>query len=92
MPKLSDHIALRARSIDFTALGFNLPNPDLILRARGGRIELYRELRTDAHVGGCIRRRKSAVKALEWGSTATRRARGWRRRSRRCSPTSIWSA
>ena len=25
MPKLSDHIALRARSIDFTALGFNLP-------------------------------------------------------------------
>lgn len=65
--KLSDHIALRGRSIDFTALGFNLPNPDPILRARGGRIELYRELRTDAHVGGCIRRRKSAVKALEWG-------------------------
>lgn len=65
--KLSDHIAQRGRSIDFTALGFNLPNPDPILRARGGRIELYRELRTDAHVGGCIRRRKSAVKALEWG-------------------------
>ena len=67
MPKLSDHIALRSRSIDFTALGFYLPNPDPILRSRGGRIELYRELRTDAHVGGCIRRRKSAVKALEWG-------------------------
>lgn len=65
--KLSDHIAQRGRSIDFTALGFNLPNPDPILRARGGRIELYRELRTDAHVGGCIRRRKSAVKAMEWG-------------------------
>jgi phage gp29-like protein len=65
--KLSDHIAQRGRSIDFTALGFNLPNPDPILRARGGRIELYRELRTDAHVGGCIRRRKSAVKSLEWG-------------------------
>ncbi len=67
MPRLSDHIALRSRSIDFTALGFYLPNPDPVLRARGGRIELYRELRTDAHVGGCIRRRKSAVKALEWG-------------------------
>lgn len=67
MPKLSDHIATRGRSIDFSALGFYLPNPDPILRARGGRIELYRELRTDAHVGGCIRRRKSAVKALEWG-------------------------
>lgn len=65
--KLSDHIAARGRSIDFTALGFYLPNPDPILRARGGRIELYRELRTDAHVGGCVRRRKSAVKALEWG-------------------------
>lgn len=65
--KLSDHIALRSRSIDFAALGFYLPNPDPVLRARGGRIELYRELRTDAHVGGCVRRRKSAVKALEWG-------------------------
>lgn len=67
MMKLSDHIAQRGRSIDFAGLGFNLPNPDPILRARGGRIELYRELRTDAHVGGCIRRRKSAVKSLEWG-------------------------
>jgi phage gp29-like protein len=65
--KFSDHIALRGRSIDFSALGFYLPNPDPILKTRGGRIELYRELRTDAHVGGCIRRRKSAVKALEWG-------------------------
>ena len=67
MKKLTDHIAERSRSIDFTALGFYLPNPDPVLRARGGRIELYRELATDAHVGGCIRRRKSAVKALDWG-------------------------
>ena len=67
MLKLSDHIAQRGRSIDFTALGFSLPNPDPILLARGGRIEVYRELRYDAHVGGCIRRRKSAVKSLEWG-------------------------
>jgi phage gp29-like protein len=44
-----------------------LPNPDPILRARGQHVRVYRDLRTDAHVGGCIRRRKSAVKALEWG-------------------------
>ena len=90
--KLSDHIAQRGRSIDFTALGFNLPNPDPILRARGGRIELYRELRTDAHVGGCIRRRKSAVKSLEWGLDRDKARSRWPRKSRRCSPTSTSSA
>lgn len=69
MPRqsLSDHIAQRARSIDFTFSGLLLPNPDPILRARGQHVRVYRDLRTDAHVGGCIRRRKSAVKALEWG-------------------------
>lgn len=69
MPRqsLSDHIAQRARSIDFTFSGMLLPNPDPILRARGQHVRVYRDLRTDAHVGGCIRRRKSAVKALEWG-------------------------
>ena len=53
--------------IDFTFAGQLLPNPDPVLRARGQHIRVYRDLRTDAHVGGCIRRRKSAVKALEWG-------------------------
>lgn len=69
MPRqsLSDHIAQRSRSIDFTFAGQLLPNPDPVLRARGQHIRVYRDLRTDAHVGGCIRRRKSAVKALEWG-------------------------
>ena len=69
MPRqsLSDHIAQRARSIDFTFADQLLPNPDPILRVRGQHIRVYRDLRTDAHVGGCIRRRKSAVKALEWG-------------------------
>ena len=32
----------------------------------GKDIEVYRQLRGDAHTGGCIRRRKAAVKALEW--------------------------
>ncbi|MBK3336350.1 DUF935 domain-containing protein [Burkholderia pseudomallei] len=64
---LSSQIATRARSIDFFALGMYLPNPDPVLKALGKDIRVYRELRADAHVGGCVRRRKAAVKALEWG-------------------------
>ena len=64
---LSDQLATRARSIDFSALGQWLPNPDPILKAQGKDIAVYRDLRGDALVGACIRRRKSAVKSLEWG-------------------------
>lgn len=64
---LTDQIATRERSIDFTALGMMLPNPDPILKAQGKDIAVYRDMRSDALIGGCIRRRKSAVKALEWG-------------------------
>lgn len=64
---LIDHIATRARSIDFALAGMLLPNPDPILKAQGRDIAVYRDMRSDAHIGGCIRRRKSAVKALEWG-------------------------
>lgn len=64
---LSEQIATRGRSIDFHALGMYLPNPDPVLKAQGKDIKVYRELRADAHVGGSIRRRKAAVKALEWG-------------------------
>lgn len=64
---LSDQIATRGRSIDFYGLGMYLPNPDPVLKALGKDITVYRELRADALVGGSIRRRKSAVKALEWG-------------------------
>ncbi|KWZ43755.1 hypothetical protein WS72_13410 [Burkholderia savannae] len=64
---LSSLIATRARSIDFFALGMYLPNPDPVLKALGKDIRVYRELRADAHVGGCVRRRKAAVKSLEWG-------------------------
>ena len=67
MARLSDQIATRARSLDFAALGLWLPNPDPILKSQGKDITTYRDMRTDALVGGCIRRRKSAVKALEWG-------------------------
>jgi len=64
---LIDHVATRARSIDFSAFGLLLPNPDPILKAQGRDISVYRDLRSDALVGGSIRRRKSAVKAMEWG-------------------------
>lgn len=63
---LGEQIATRGRSVDFHGLGMYLPNPDPVLKAQGKDIKVYRELRADAHVGGCIRRRKAAVKALEW--------------------------
>lgn len=64
--RLSDHIATRDRSPDFAALGMYLPNPDPILKKQGRDITVYGDLRSDAHVGGCIRRRKAAVQAMEW--------------------------
>lgn len=63
---LSDQIATRQRSPDFTALGLYLPNPDPILRKQGKDVAVYTELRSDAHVGGCIRRRKAGVVKMEW--------------------------
>ena len=63
---LSEQIATRDRSMDVAGFGFLLPNPDPILKRQGKDISVYRDLRSDAHVGGCIRRRKAAVKALEW--------------------------
>ncbi len=52
-------------------LGFTqwLPNPDVILKSLGRDISVYRELRAEPLVGSSIRRRKSAVKALERGLT-----------------------
>ena len=64
---ITDHLATRNKSIDFTAFGMLLPNPDPILKAQGKDISVYRDMRVDSHIGGCIRRRKAAVQALEWG-------------------------
>ncbi len=76
---LTDHIASRDRSPDFTALGMYLPNPDPILKKMGKDVAVYRDLRSAAPVGGAIRRRKAAVKGMEWrlvdsvtGQTGTR--------------------
>lgn len=64
---LSTQLATRSRRPDFAALGMMLPNPDPVLKATGRDIQVYRELRTEPQVGGNIRRRKGAVKALEYG-------------------------
>jgi len=63
---LTDHIATRQRSPDFTALGMFLPNPDPILKKQGKDISVYSDLRSDALVGGSIRRRKAGVVKMEW--------------------------
>ena len=64
-PSLSEQIATRDRSRDMS-FGFILPNPDPILKRQGKDIAVYRDMRSRASVGGPIRRRKAAVKALEW--------------------------
>ena len=58
-------IATRDRTYDHWSLAGWLPNPDPILKALGKDIATYRDMRADAHIGGCIRRRKAAVRGLE---------------------------
>ena len=63
---LGVHVASRGRSPDFSALGLYLPNPDPILKKLGKDTATYRDLLSDAHVGGMVRRRKSVVRSMEW--------------------------
>lgn len=61
-------VATRERALGMTFSGMMLmPNPDPVLRRLGKSIATYRDLRADAHIGGCVRRRKAAVKALAHG-------------------------
>lgn len=60
-------LATRIRANDWSAMGDLFPNPDPLLKELGWDIDVYRKISRDPHVGACIRRRKSAVKALEWG-------------------------
>ena len=53
-----------------SGFGFDLsvlPNPDPVLRKLGKSMQVYRDLRTDPHVGGCVRRRKAAVRSMKSG-------------------------
>ncbi len=60
-------IATRIAAFDYSLLGELLPNPDPLLKELGQDIRVYRDLMRESHVGSCIRRRKAAVLALEWG-------------------------
>lgn len=60
-------VATRSRVNGSLGISGKLQNPDPVLRKMGKSIEVYRDLTADAHVGGCVRRRKSAVLALEYG-------------------------
>lgn len=68
---LVNEIATRARSIDYWAFGYYLPNPDPILKKMGKDIAVYRELLSDGQVRSGVRRRKAAIKGLEWRITTT---------------------
>lgn len=63
---LSDEIATRQRRLDFSALSFYLPNPDLVLQYQGGIVSVYYPLLVDAHVWACVQSRKAGVLSLEW--------------------------
>ena len=64
-------IASRANAVDYWAFMHYLPNPDPVLKKMGKDISAYREILSDSHVGGCVRRRKAAIKGLEWRITPT---------------------
>lgn len=68
---LIEVIATRANALDYWAFMHYLPNPDPVLKRMGKDISAYREILSDSHIGGCVRRRKAAVKSLEWRLTPT---------------------
>lgn len=86
---LTDHIASRNRSPDFTALGMYLPNPDPILKKMGKDAAVYRDLKSDASVGGPIRRRKAAVKAMEWRIVDSVKGQTGSRAGQKASPRAM---
>lgn len=59
-------ISSRARAFDFWAIGHYLPNPDPVLKKMGKDISAYRQILSDAFVGGCVRRRKAGISALNY--------------------------
>ena len=76
MPKSGGRGAMSAFVEEFATLqaaegawmfqGWPLPNPAPILRATGHALPVYRAMLYDAHIGGLARRRRAAVKALDW--------------------------
>jgi phage gp29-like protein len=89
---LTDHVASRNRSPDFTALGMYLPNPDPILKKMGKDAAVYRDLKSDASIGGPIRRRKAAVKAMEWRIVDSVQGQTGRKGNQKASPRAMMLA
>ncbi len=69
--ELTDIIATRASAWDTYSFWHYLPNPDPVLKRMGKDVSVYREILSDPHVKGCVRRRKAAVKSLEYRITKT---------------------
>lgn len=76
---LMSEVATRQRRNDFWGFTQFLPNPDPVLKKQGKDISAYREILTDAHLGGCLDTRKGNVLSLEWsidrGKTRSRQAK-----------------
>lgn len=65
---LADEIASRQSMVfSFGGMMLSLPNPDPVLKRLGKDIEVYREIMNDPVIKGAVRRRRSAVVALEYG-------------------------
>lgn len=65
---LADEIASRQSMIfSFGGMMLSLPSPDPVLKRLGKDIEVYREIMNDPVIKGAVRRRRSAVVALEYG-------------------------
>lgn len=65
---LTHQIATRDRTyLSFSGMTMWLPNPDPILKAIGRDITVYRDMLSDALVGGLARRRRAAVLGMEHG-------------------------
>ena len=62
---LTDSAVATRRTAAGTGFGFGI---DLsLLPNLGKNMQVYRDLRTDPHVGGCVHRRKASVRALKSG-------------------------
>lgn len=59
-------IASRGSVSGFMSLNSVLPNPDTVLKKMGKDIQVYKDIKTEGGVKGCLRRRKAAVKRKAW--------------------------
>ncbi|MFU8924908.1 DUF935 domain-containing protein [Acinetobacter puyangensis] len=61
-----NQIASRSTVSGFSSLNSILPNPDAVLKKMGKDIQVYKDIKSEGGVRGCLRRRKAAVKNKAW--------------------------